>query len=121
FIRLLLALSPLQDHGSRGSIPRIGNVKPSGSAKLSTRPGMLASNQFGRTGRSSSSTDAINARELAAARLAPSGQASPVQAVKTAWQRTLRRPTRGLVPLAESRMRWLRTSPALPTGPQHGT
>src|SRR5262249_15918273 len=34
--------------------------------------------------------------ELAAARLAPSGQASPVQSVKTAWQRTQRRPIRGL-------------------------
>jgi hypothetical protein len=49
------------------------------------------------------------------------GQASPVQSVMTAWQRTLRRPIRGLVPLAECRMRWLRTCPALPTGPQHGT
>src|SRR5262249_645838 len=36
-------------------------------------------------------------------------------------QRTLPRPIRGLVPLAECRMRWLRTAPALPTGPQHRT
>src|SRR5262249_46844572 len=45
----------------------------------------------------------------------------PVRHFTTAWHRTLRRPIRELVPLAECQMRWLRTSPALPTGPQHGT